>query len=96
MHRRVLAATLALSCFAALAGPAAYAQAPANPAPNVFPSSYEELRGSNCLVGGIVGVAAALFYRLPLLATAGAVVGGCVVGSLAGPGIASVWRKITQ
>jgi hypothetical protein len=96
MHRRTIGAIVALSCVAALAGQSAHAQAPANPAPNVFPSSYEELRGSNCLIGGIIGGGAALYSRLPLLATAGVVIAGCAVGSLAGPGIAALWRKITQ
>jgi hypothetical protein len=96
MHRRTIGTIVALSCCVALAGQPAHAQAPANPAPNVFPSSYEELRGSNCLLGGIVGGGAALYSGLPILATAGVVVAGCVVGSLAGPGIAALWRKITQ
>lgn len=95
MHRRTVGAIVALSCLVALAAQPAAAQAPANPAPNVFPSSYEELRGSNCLVGGILGGVAGVVSGLPLLGTAGAVVAGCVVGSLAGPGIAAAWRKIT-
>lgn len=96
MHRRNVGAIVGFSCFMALAGHSAHAQAPANPAPNVFPSSYAELRGSNCLVGGIVGGAAALVYGLPILGTVGAVVAGCVAGSLAGPGLAAAWRKVTQ
>jgi len=96
MHLRNAGAAVALSCLVALAGQPAGAQVPANPAPNVFPSSYEELRGSNCLLGGIIGGAASFISGLPLLGTVGAVLAGCVVGSLAGPGIASTWNSITR